>query len=214
MNKEYNSSDYYVQLQFRDEQLQIIRQWYLRDLAPRLRNFKYLGQPVTIDWGQNGGEVPYDATDTISAIKLPDLINDPMWETYFGDILPYMNLDGSLSIMPPFTIMVPHLDRPYRACPIYFPITGCSQYVYSDIYDLPKDREHRVRPVESRVVPPIFTYSVADNAYLMDNQEWHGVRNYSKQTRIAFGWNTKGDDFRKSFTELKEIFKSLGYLAE
>jgi hypothetical protein len=213
----YNPNDYYIALQFKAVQLEYIRSLYHREIAPRVRNFKFLGQPITVDWGTSQDsniEIKYDEKDTITGIKIPGLANDPLWNELFGDIIPYMNRDASLSIIPPYSVMVPHMDRPYRPVPIYFPISGCTPNCFSDFYDLPLYQERKVRSYTWEVIPPIMSYNIIDNPVMMRNSCWHGVRNLSRQTRIAFGWNTKGDEGFKSFDELKKIFHSLGYYNE
>lgn len=210
----YNHDDFYVPLQFKPKQLEIIRDLYRREIAPRVRNFKYLGQGITFSWGDTHSpnvEEKFDANDTIVGLKIPGLDKDPAWTEAFSDILPYMNCNGSISIMPPYTVMVPHIDRHYRPVPIYFPISGCTNNCFSDVYDLPLEQTRKIRSYTWENVMPIISYSIVDNPVMMRNSCWHGVRNFSRQTRIAFGWNTKGDEGFKTFEELKEIFTNLGY---
>ena len=214
VSPDYNPNDYYITLQFKPIQLQVIRDLFYKEIAPRIHNFKYLGQAITIDWGPGPDtdvEIKYDNNDVITGIKIPNPNSDPMWNEHFGDILPYMNQDASLSILPPYSVMSPHIDRPYRPVPIYFPISGCTPNCFSDVYDLPLYQERKVRSFTWEVIPPVLSYNIVDNPVMMRNSAWHGVRNMSRQTRIAFGWNTKGDDKIKTFEQLKEIFKILGY---
>jgi hypothetical protein len=214
----YNTNDYYIKLRFKPIQLDILKYLYHTEIAPHVTNFTYLGQAVTIDWSTNNNlpnvERKYDAADTITGLKIPRLINHPIWKEHFSDILPYMNQDASLSILPPYSVMAPHIDRPYRPVPIYFPISGCTNNCFSDIYDLPLYQEKKVRTFTWEVIPPVLSYNIIDDPVMMCNSTWHGVRNFSRQTRIAFGWNTKGDTDFKTFSELKEIFKNLGYCNE
>ena len=213
---EYNSNDYYIKLQFKPRQIHIIRNLFHTIIAPRIPNFKYIGQAITIDWSSREGPVEekYDDNDKINGLRLPGLASNPVWKEYFSDILPYMNQDASLSILPPFSVMTPHIDRPYRPVPIYFPISGCTSSCFSDVYDLPLSQEKQIRSYTWEVVPPVLSYNIIEVPVMMRNSAWHGVRNYSRQTRIAFGWNTKGAEGFKTFEELKEIFKRLGYYKE
>lgn len=208
-------TDFFSKMCFRPSQLIAIKKIFDFYIEPNVRDFNYTGSGIAISWKNNISETSfksnYDKRDNIIGYNFSELANDTLWNE-FKDILPYMNKDASLTIMPSMTMMVPHVDRPYRPTPIYFPISGCTPNCYSDCYDLHKIKERGVRNWTHTAHTPIYSYNIIDNAYMMNSQEWHGVRNYSKQRRIVFGWNTAGDESRKTYSELRDIFTKLGYI--
>jgi len=209
----------FAKINFSKNQLAAIRLIFKKYFEPAIKNFRYVGNAISIDWNTvDPNSSTYDdafaAGDAITGYRFKeDVANDPLWNE-FKDILPYMNRNGSLTVMPPMSVMTPHVDRPYRPMAIYFPISGCTETCFSDFYHLPKNKDPNIRNWTHQIVPALYSYNVVDNAYIMNTQEWHGVRNYSRQTRIAMGWNCRGDEERKTFAELRKVFTALGYIYE
>jgi hypothetical protein len=216
------ANDFFIKLNFRESQLEAIREVYHKYFEPVVtKNFLYVGYGITIDWKAKNGDikeaVPFDDSfktgERTYGWKFPPTIfDDPIWYKEFGDVIFYMNRDATITIMPPMTVMAPHIDRPDRGHAIYFPISGNTENCYSECYELTKNSDPNIRQTTNQWMPAIHSYSTVDNAYLMNVDEWHGVRNISRQTRIAFGWNTRGGEQKRSFSELKEIFTDLGYI--
>ena len=207
----------FAKMKFSKRQLGAMRELFYKYFEPVTKNFQYIGHAISIEWTQediNSSE--YDDAfvpgDAIKGYKFKQAVRlDPLWQE-FKDILPYMNQNGSLTVMPPMTVMVPHVDRPYRPNAIYFPISGCTDNCFSDCYHLPKYKDPNIRNWTHDAVPAAYSYNVIDNAYIMNTQEWHGVRNYSRQTRIALGWNCQAGSEQKTFAEIRNIFTKLGYI--
>jgi hypothetical protein len=209
----------FAKMNFSKKQLEAIRSIFQKYFEPLTKNFQYVGHAISVDWTKvDPAESVYDDAfgpkDDIKGYKFKEEIQkDPLWKE-FKSILPYMNKNGSITVMPPMTVMVPHIDRPYRPMAIYFPISGCTEDCFSDFYYLPKNKDPNVRNWTHQAVPSLYSYNVIDNAYMMNTQEWHGVRNYSRQTRIAFGWNCQAGPNQKTFAELTQLFTKLGYIKE
>lgn len=207
----------FAKMKFSERQLNAVRSLFYKYFDVATKNFQYIGHAISIEWTEEDPNASqYDDAfvpgDVIKGYKFKQAIRlDPLWQE-FKDILPYMNQNGSLTVMPPMTVMVPHVDRPNRASAIYFPISGCTVDCFSDFYHLPKNKDPNVRNWTHDVVPPIYSYNVVDDAYIMNTQEWHGVRNYSRQTRIVLGWNCRAGTDQKTFVEIRDIFKNLGYI--
>lgn len=212
-----SNTELFAKMNFSKKQLTAIRLIFQKYFEPVTRNFKYIGHAISVDWSKvDPTALVYDdafaPNDAITGYKFKEAVHaDSLWKE-FKDILPYMNKNGSITVMPPMTVMVPHIDRPYRPMAIYFPISGCTKDCFSDFYHLPKNKDPNVRNWTHQAVPAIYSYNVTDNAYMMNSQEWHGVRNYSRQTRVALGWNCLAGTGQKTFAELREIFTKLGYI--
>lgn len=211
--------DLFLKLNFRESQLAAIRELYYKYFEPITENFQYLGYGITMNWyrGNTNESVEHYSdsfknNEIINGWAFPKSVSyDPLWQE-FEDILPYMSRDATITIMPPMTVMSPHVDRPNRGHAIYFPISGNGPNCFSECYALPKSTNPNIRNSTKEAVVPIYTYNTINNAYMMNVDEWHGVRNMSRQTRIAFGWNTTGAEGKKSFAELRKIFTDLGYI--
>jgi len=215
-----SANDFFCKLQFRESQLAAIKEIYHKYFEETVtKDFQYVGHGVTVTWSKNNANTtiePFDDAykpgEQTSGWKFPGYVfDDPLWYKEFGDFILYMNRDATITIMPPMTVMLPHIDRPNRGHAIYFPISGNTEKCFSECYVLPKNPDPNVRNSTTDWKPSVFSYSTIDNAYLMNVDRWHGVRNMSRQTRIAFGWNTRGGDQKKDFTELRKIFTDLGY---
>jgi hypothetical protein len=211
--------DLFAKMHFSEKQLTAMRLIFKKYFGHITKDFRYVGNAISLDWNiiDPGASTYNDAFapgDSITGYRFKDdVANDPLWNE-FKDILPYMNRNGSLTVMPPMSVMTPHTDRPYRPMAIYFPISGCTKDCYSDFYHLPKNKDPNIRNWTHQTVPALYSYNTVDNAYIMNTQEWHGVRNYSRQTRIALGWNCRGDIERKTFAELRKVFTTLGYIRD
>jgi hypothetical protein len=213
------STELFAKMNFSERQLTAIRSIFQKYFNPVTRGFKYVGNAISVDWTSVDpiGSTYNDAfsnKDQINGYRFKEDVNaDPLWNE-FKDLLPYMNKNGSITVMPPMSVMVPHIDRPNRPMAVYFPISGCTVDCFSDFYHLPKNKDPNVRNWTHESVSALYSYNVIDNAYIMNTQEWHGVRNYSRLTRIAFGWNFLAGPKQKTFAELREILTSLGYIKE
>ena len=123
-----------------------------------------------------------------------------------------MGKDAVITKLPPNSTMHPHIDRSWRAQAIYFPVVGCSPECYSEYYDLPKI-ETPNRQSQSTFPAPVYQYAIHDQAYLTNVHEWHGVRNTSNLTRVAFGWNF--DPLKKwTYEQCRDKMIELGYVRE
>lgn len=208
--------DLFVKLKFRESQLDAMRQLYQKHFKSVIDNdFRYIGNAISVFWTPGSNDAGRNYTDTLNAhgYNVEETANDPLWNE-FSDILPYMGKHGTITYLPPFSVMTPHIDRPGRPVPIYFPISGCLPNGVSDCYNLPKHKDPNIYHSYIEPAMPVYSYSITDNAYMLNPHEWHGVRNYTRQTRIAFGWNTIGGKDRIPYRELRDIFKKLGYISE
>jgi len=208
--------DLFIKLKFRESQLDAMRQLYNKYFKYFIEeDFKYKGNAVSVFWSPGANKIGRNFHDPLNAhgYNIEEASSDPLWNE-FADILPYMGKHGTITHLPPFSVMTPHIDRPGRPVPIYFPISGCLPNGMSDCYNLPKNKDPNVYHSYIEPAMPIYSYAITDSAYMLNPHEWHGVRNYTRETRIAFGWNTAGDRGRKSYRELQEIFTKLGYINE
>jgi hypothetical protein len=193
-----------------------MRQIFQKYFSFTTENFQYKGYAITVIWDPktppgkfNDSFKPNEST---MGYYLNDVHQDPLWQE-FEDLLPYMGTNATITCMPPLTVMNPHIDRPNRAHAIYFPISGCTHECFSDCYHLPKHKDINVRNwAWTGSAIPAYSYNVVDNAYLMNTQEWHGVRNFSHQTRIAIGWNFLGGEQKRSYSDIYKILTNLGYI--
>lgn len=210
-------TELFAKMNFSEKQLTAIRTIFQKYFQPTLRNFRYVGNAISVDWTTADPTAltyndAFSPNDMIKGYTFKeDIANDPLWKE-FADILPYMNKNGSITAMPPMSVMVPHVDRPYRPMAIYFPIWGCTVDCFSDFYHLPKNKDPNVRNWTHQSVTALYSYNVTDNAYMMNTQEWHGVRNYSRISRVSLGWNCLAGTDQKTFAEIRDIFKALGYI--
>jgi hypothetical protein len=204
------SFDLFAKCKFSEIQLDAMRQIYYKHFAPHMTSL-YAGRAIVAIWEKDGvwettkgKDVNHNNTGFVSE----ECRNDPLWQE-FSDLLPYMSQTASITKMPAGDVMIPHVDRKWRAEAIYFPIEGCSEKCISEYYDLPKIE------TENNQVTRIFpkathTYSIYGNAYLTNVHEWHGVRNLSNIERIAVGWNFKNPNM--SYKDCYNILSELGYL--
>jgi hypothetical protein len=222
MNPKYNylpnplpQEELFTKMKFSNTQLDALKTIFQRYFISYIDNFQYTGKAISIFWNVTESSAPstfnhgWKPGDTNIGVNLQqDTGQDPLWQE-FKDILPYMNSDATITVLPPMSVMTPHIDRPSRAHgAMYFPISGCTSNGFTDYYHLPKNQDSNVQHATLDSFAPLYTYTIVDNAFLMNTQEWHGARNMSGETRIAFGWNPKPG---KSYSELRTIFKSLGY---
>ena len=213
---------YFAKLKFSNDQIAAMRAMYFKYISSALKNYQYIGYGIPIIWSNdhvdglpevetfNGA---YQKTDPIIGYKFNKMLFDPLWNL-FDDLRPYMSRGGSLTIMPPFTVMIPHCDRPMRSCTIYFPISTGNQNCINDFYSLPKSIDSKKLNSTHEVQIPTVSYRMMNDAYIMNPHEWHGVRNYSRSTRIVLGWDFKVGSEQKTFKEIVEILKNLGYIKE
>jgi hypothetical protein len=222
MPAELPQKDLFVKMNFSERQLIAMRKLFYKYFSHVTDNFQYIGNAITIVWDPANNSPlgkfndSFKPTEATMGYQLNRTIHlDPLWQE-FKDILPYMGMNATITCMPPYSVMTPHVDRPGRTQAIYFPISGCTYECNSDCYRLPKYKDPNMRNWTHEPVIPIHTYHVVDNAYLMNAQEWHGVRNYSKETRIAIGWNFINNTGmeNKSYFEMRDIFTKLGYIKE
>ena len=207
--------DLFLKLKFRESQLDAMRQLYQKYFKSFIdKDFRYTGNAISVFWtpGSNDAGRAYNDRLNSHGYNIEETSFDPLWNE-FADILPYMGKHGTITYLPPFSVMTPHVDRPGRPVPIYFPISGCLPNSMSDCYHLPKNKDPNVYHSCIDPVIPAYSYAITDSAYMLNPHEWHGVRNYTKHTRIAFGWNTTGGNNRKSYAELRDIFSKLGYIS-
>lgn len=205
--------DLFSELNFRDEQLNAIRSIYYKYFHPNMPEV-FDGRAVVITWKENASWVNGEGADkncNNDAIISDACRTDPLWEL-FSDLLPFMSLTGAVTKMQPKKAMAIHLDRPWRAIPIYFPISGCTENCVTSYYDYPIDETRQGnRMLKYADAPkPSFTTAIKDKAVLMHVQKWHGVLNRSKVERIALGWHFKSSDWK--YEECRTILKNLGYL--
>jgi hypothetical protein len=208
--------DLFLKMRFRASQIDAMRQLYNKWFKPFIdSDFQYVGNGISIFWnnGANTEGRKYVDPFNCHGYNLEEVTADPLWNE-FEDILPYMGQTGTITYLPPFSVMTPHIDRNIRPVPIYFPISGCSTNCVSDFYNLPKSTDPTAYHSSIEPAIPVYSYAITDNAVLMNQHEWHGVRNHTRQTRIAFGWNTAGGPNKKSYAQLRDIFTELGYIDE
>jgi hypothetical protein len=221
MNNFLRKEDLFIKLTFNKQQRNAIQDIFKKYFEQLAKDYEYIGFAIPLRWDQHldGGPLirTFDGTNTnikvdrMVGYSLNDLKLDPLWDA-FSDILPYMGQHGSLTFMPPMTVMLPHIDRASRPHAIYFTITDPDWHCISDYYQMPRNDPGRLQQVTTEVPVPLYSYRMMNDVYLMNTQEWHGVRNYSKKTRITFGWNCSRDN-QKTFPELVEIFSKLGYVS-
>ena len=204
--------DLYLNLNFRKDQLDALKLIYEKHFKKYIEGFQYVGNGISLFWYKNSDANGKNYVDPYNShgFNVTEAVNDPLWDA-FSDILPYMGQTGTITYLPPFSVMTPHIDRTTRPTPIYFPISGCNPDCFSDWYHLPKYKDPSKYHSTIKPALPKYTHAIVDKACLLKTSEWHGVRNHSRTTRITFGWNSKGDKDQKTFEELRKIFKDLGY---
>lgn len=205
--------DLFAKCKFTDVQLDAIRQLYFKYFAPHMPE-KYDGQATVVLWFKGGKWITgegYDKNHKNYGFTVEEARLDPLWQN-FAPLLPYMGKDGVITKMDGNSVMSPHIDRADRPHAIYFPVQGCTPECYSEYYDLPKENTTN-RQGRKQFPPPLYQYSIHDNAYLTHVHEWHSVRNTAPHERIAFGWNFSIQQ-KKSYEECRDIMISLGYIDE
>lgn len=205
------ANDLFVKLYFSDEQLNALREIYRRYFEKFMPE-AWEGKAVSVSW--NKGDIwkkgqGLDRDHSNEGFVVEEANSDPLWQ-HFKDILPYMEKSAVITKIPPGEIMLPHCDRAWRPEAIYFPIKGCSDKCISEYYDLPKDPNVKVSQVNKSDPPAAYTYAINTHAYLTATHEWHGVKNFSDITRVAFGWNFSSSD-RRAFENCRRLLKKLGY---
>jgi len=204
------AKDLFAKCKFRDSQLEAMKQIYHKYFAPNM-TAPYAGKAIVAIWEENGvweTTKGKDINHNNSGFVSKECRLDPLWKE-FEDLLPYMAQSASITKMSAGDVMIPHVDRKWRAEALYFPIEGCSEKCVSEYYDLPKETTNNNQV--SRVFPQAtHTYSIYGNAYLTNVHEWHGVRNLSNTERIAVGWNFKNPNM--NYKECYDILAKLGYL--
>lgn len=221
-NSFLQQEDCFFKLEFTSKQIAAIRTLYAKHIEPAVKNFQYIGYAIPIKWNSDIEKLTpayetyngtYQKTDPMIGYIFNQLQHDLLW-LEFDDIRPYMSRGGSLTIMPPHTVMIPHCDRPSRSCTIFFPISLGDENCINDFYYLPKNSDEAKINSTHEIHIPAFSYRMMNSAHLMNPHEWHGVRNYSRSTRIVLGWDCRTGNEQKSFRELVEIFKKLGYIKD
>jgi hypothetical protein len=211
----FQERDLFAKMHFSDEQLNAIRQIYYKYFHEHMPDDKdYVGRATSVmfykgaEWKLGEG---HDRNHKVGGFVIPEAREDPLWG-HFKDIMPYMEPVAVITKLPAGKTMHPHVDRKWRPEAIYFPIEGCSDKCISEYYDIPKaDTENSQSKPEHPT--PIYSYCINTHAYLTNTHEWHGVRNESNMTRIAFGWNFKQTEMR-SYAECRDIMIKLGYVHE
>lgn len=205
--------DLFAKCCFTEDQLDALRQLYYKYFAPFMPT-KYDGTATVALWYKGAEWIPTQKADVNHknyGFVIEEAEHDPLWQ-HFKPLLPYMGRDAVITKMGPGETMHPHVDRSWRAQAIYFPIHGCTSECYSEYYDIPKG-ETINRQSQTDFPPPIYQYSIHDNAYLTNVHEWHGVRNTANCERVAFGWNFRPQD-KKTYIECRDIMIKLGYIRE
>jgi hypothetical protein len=205
--------DLFAECCFTEKQLDAIRTLYYKYFAPRVPE-EYKGLATIAIWYPNekwetgkGKDVNHNNYGFV----VPECGRDPLWEENFGPLLPYMGKDAVITRLPPNTTMHPHIDRAWRAQAIYFPVVT-TPFCFSEYYDIPKgETANRQSQVEHPA--PIYQYTIHENAYLTNVHEWHGVRNTSEETRIAFGWNFS-PILKWPYEKCRDKMIELGYIRE
>lgn len=210
-------SNFFCRMKFTKDQLGALTKIYNRYFEALMPK-DYNGGSVALYWNRDSNFTINDYLGVHSNVKVvcvKDAYYDPLWEKHFSDILPLMSVNGNVSIIPPGEVMNPHVDRSNRPTAIYFPIKGCSENCLTDFYNFPKSNSatRQTPDIFGKELNPLYSVPISENAILFNVHEWHGVRNLSTETRVAFGWNTKTENV-KSYNELKQIFKDLGYIDE
>ena len=204
------AKDFFAKCKFRDSQLEAMRQIYYRYFAPKI-TAPYAGKAVVAIWQKDGvweTAKGKDINHNNSGFVSKECRLDPLWKE-FKDLLPYMSRSASITKIGAGDVMIPHVDRKWRAQAIYFPIEGCSEKCVSEYYNLPKKDTENCQT--NRIFPEaMYTYAVCEDAYLTNVHEWHGVRNLSDVERIAVGWNFKNPNM--SYKDCYNILSELGYL--
>jgi len=206
-------NDLFRKMKFKEDQLEAIRTIYNKYFASIVPT-EYNGSSVACSWKSGFTYKMGEGDDifhAIAGVNVKEANKDPLWNNHFSDILDIMNLDGNVSIIPPGGIMLPHVDRAWRPCAIYFPIEGCSEECVSEFYHLPPRTSENSQTFPDTDIEPIYSYAVNTHAYLQNVHQWHGVKNKSNRTRIAFGWNTVGEP-QLPYNKLVKIFTQLGYI--
>jgi hypothetical protein len=182
--------DLFARCTFSNAQLNALKTLYYKYFRPHVPE-QYDGTASVAIWYKNTQwetSKGKDVNHNNYGFVIPEAAEDPLWEEHFGSLLPFMAKDAVITKLPPGATMHPHIDRSWRAQAIYFPIEGCTPLCFSEYYDLPKSDTPN-RQSQTSFPPPVYQYAIHDQAYLTNVHEWHGVRNTSDQTRIAFGWN-------------------------
>lgn len=203
--------DLFAKCKFTTEQLEAMRQLYFKYFAPRMP-VSYDGTAAVALWFKGAEWTPTQKADRNHknyGFVVEEADKDPLWQV-FGPLLPYMSKDSVITKMGPGQVMDPHVDRAWRAQAIYFPIEGCTDKCYSEYYDLPKESTEN-RQHLGKFPPPVYQYSIVDNAVLTNVHEWHGVRNTADCERIAFGWNFN-PKLNLSYAQCRDIMIKLGYV--
>jgi hypothetical protein len=201
--------DLYAKCCFTETQLDAFRQIYYKWFDPHMPE-KYDGTATVALWWPKETWEPTKGKDINHknyGFSVPNCAYDPLWK-HFKKLLPFMGRDAVITKLPPGESMVPHIDRAWRSHAIYIPIDGCSEDCYSEYYDMPKTDSLNCQ-YQKEHPESIYKYSIHDNAYLTNVHEWHGVKNMSNKTRIAFGWNFH--PLRKwSYTQCRDKLIELG----
>lgn len=206
--------DLFARCSFTEAQLGAIRELYYKWFSPRVSDV-YNGTATVAIWYPNfrwetskGKDVNHSNYGFVE----PEIGKDPLWEEHFGPLLPYMAKDAVITMLPPNSVMHPHIDRKWRGQAIYFPIEGCTPECYSEYYDIPKTTTPN-RQSQIDFPPAIHQYTIHDQAYLTNVHEWHGVRNTVNIKRIAFGWNFS-PIMRWPYERCRDKMIELGYIRE
>jgi len=205
--------DLFAKCCFTEEQLDAFRQLYYKWFAPHMPEV-YDGTATVALWWPNAKWEPTKGKDVNHknyGVCVPECAKDPLWNN-FESLLPFMAQDAVITRLPPGSTMHPHVDRSWRSQAIYIPIEGCSPECYSEYYELPKTDSPN-RQSQKEHPQPIYKYAIHDNAYLTNVHEWHGVRNTSDKTRIAFGWNFHPNQ-KQSYVQCRDKMIELGYIRE
>lgn len=208
-----NKDEIFIEIDFTQDQLNAIRYIYYKYFHGKMPQM-FDGRAVVISWKEFATWINGQGQDkncNNDAILAEECRDDPVWKL-FSDLLPYMSMTGAITKMQPRKAMAIHLDRPWRAIPIYFPISGCSDKCVTSYYDHPIDygRQGNMMLKYADAPPPAFDAAITSKAVIMDVQKWHGVQNRSKEERIALGWHFNNPTW--SFDKCKTILSDLGYL--
>lgn len=210
-------SPYFARLKFSDVQLDALRQIYYKHFDPKMPT-DYKGAGTAVFWGENDVwpdpiSAKFIEYTAIRGTVVKEANSDPLWEV-FGDLLPHMSTTSVITKMYGPAEMCIHKDRDWRPNAIYFPITVNSDCVSSyykvgnSDYNQPEKSVPSVVMDKSKAVE-IASYRIDTNAYLTNVHEFHGVKNYDSDPRIAMGWNFKEN---LSFEEHFKILDSLNLI--
>lgn len=210
-------SPYFARLKFSDKQLNALRSIYYKHIDPKMPT-DYNGAAMVVFWGENDVwpdpiSAKFKPNTATRGTVIKEVNSDPLWNE-FGELLQYMGTTSVITKMYGPSEMSIHKDRDWRPNAIYFPITensnSKSAYYAVDNNNVLKAEKGVPSGVINRLnAIEIGSYSIDTNAYLTNVHEFHGVKHYGNDIRIAMGWNFKEN---LPFEECLKILDSLNLI--